>query len=134
MQGVLDLISGRMSLMINVVTEMMPFLPKLRGIAVTSLKRSHLVPQLPTMDESGLPGFTITAWQGVLAPAKTPPEIITRLNGEIAKVLRAPEMRNRMEELGQDIIASTPEQFAQHLRAETDKWAKVIKASDIRLE
>ena len=134
MQGVLDLVSGRMSLMFNVVTEMMPFIPQLRGIAVTSLKRSHLLPHLPTVDESGLPGFTITAWQGVMAPAKTSPEVIARLNGEIARVLQAPAMRKRMEELGLDIIASTPEQFAQHLRAETDKWAKVIKASGISLQ
>ncbi|MBI4191526.1 MAG: tripartite tricarboxylate transporter substrate binding protein, partial [Betaproteobacteria bacterium] len=136
MQGVLDLVAGRMTLMINVLPEMIPFLSsgKLRGIAVTGLKRSHVMPQLPTMDESGLPGYTITSWQGVLAPARTPEEIIARLNGEIAKLLRVPEMRNRMDELGFDIIGSTPEEFAQHLRTETEKWAKVVKASGSRVD
>jgi tripartite-type tricarboxylate transporter receptor subunit TctC len=135
-QGVLDLVSGRMSMMINVLPEMLPFIKagKLNALAITSLKRSAVVPELPTMDEAGVRGYTATSWQGVLAPAKTPPEIINKLNEELAKVLRTPEMRTRMGELGLDIIASTPEQFAQHLRSETDRYAKIVKASGAKVD
>ena len=135
-QGVTDLVGGRMTLMINVLPEMLPFIKsgKLNAIALASLKRSDVMPQLPTIDESGLRGYTATSWQGVLAPAKTPPEIIARLNDELAKVLRAPEMRARMAELGLDIVASSPEEFARHLRAETDRYAKIIKASGAKVD
>jgi len=136
MQGVLDLVSGRMSLMINVLPEMLPFIRsgKLNAIAVTSLKRAEVTPELPTIDESGLRGFAVTSWQGVLAAAKTPPEIIVKLNEELGKVLRAPEMRTRMGELGLEIVAGSPEQFAQHLRSETEKYARIVKASGTKLD
>ena len=135
-QGVLELAGGRTSLMINPHPLLKPFITsgKLRAIAVTGLKRSRDMPQLPTMDESGLPGYTVTAWQGVLARSGTPAEIITRLNLEIAKVLRAPDLRSRMDEFGFDVVDSTPEQFGQFLRTELDKWAKVVKASGARVE
>lgn len=136
MQGVLDLVSGRMSLMINVLPEMLPFIRsgKLNAIAVTSLKRAEVTPELPTIDESGLRGFAATSWQGVLAAAKTPPEIIAKLNEELGKVLRAPEMRARMGELGLEIVAGSPEQFAQHLRSETEKYARIVKASGTKVD
>ncbi|MEO6064368.1 MAG: tripartite tricarboxylate transporter substrate binding protein [Lysobacterales bacterium] len=136
MQGVLDLVAGRMSLMINVLPEMLPFIKggKLNAIAVTSLKRAEVMPELPTVDESGLRGYAVTSWQGVLAPARTPPEIIARLNQELAKVLRTPEMRTRMSELGLEIAASSPEQFAQHLRSETEKYAKIVKESGAKVD
>ena len=132
----LDLVSGRMSLMINVLPEMLPFIRsgKLNAIAVTSLKRAEVTPELPTIDESGLRGFAVTSWQGVLAAAKTPPEIIVKLNEELGKVLRAPEMRTRMGELGLEIVAGSPEQFAQHLRSETEKYARIVKASGTKLD
>jgi tripartite-type tricarboxylate transporter receptor subunit TctC len=136
MQGVLDLVAGRMSLMINVLPEMLPFIRsgKLNAIAVTSLKRAEVMPELPTVDESGLRGYAATSWQGVLAPAKTPPEIIARLNQELSKVLRTPEMRTRMSELGLEIVSSSPEQFAQHLRSETEKYAKIVKESGAKVD
>ena len=136
MQGVLDLIGGRMSLMINVLPEMLPFIRsgKLNAIAVTSLKRADVMPELPTIDESGLRGYAATAWQGVLTTAKTPPEIIGKLNDELGKVLRAPELRTRMGELGLEIVASSPEQFAQHLRSETEKYARIVKASGTKVD
>lgn len=136
MQGVLDLVSGRMSLMINVLPEMLPFIKsgKLNAIAVTSLKRAEVTPELPTMDESGLRGYAVTSWQGVLVPAKTPPEIIVKLNEELRKVMRTPEMRTRMGELGLEIVASSPEQFAQHLRSETEKYARIVKASGAKVD
>jgi len=135
-QGVLELAGGRTSLMINPHPLLRPFITsgKLRAIAVTGMKRSRDMPELPTMDESGLPGYTVTAWQGVLARAGTPREIVGRLNAEIAKVLRAPDMRSRMDEFGFDVAESTPEQFGQFLRTEIDKWAKVVKASGAKVE
>ncbi len=135
-QGVLDLVAGRMTLMINVLPEMLPLIQsgKVNAIALASLKRSDLLPQVPTIDESGLRGFAATSWQGVLAPAKTPPEIIAKLNEELRKVLSTPEMRTRFTELGLDIHASSPEEFARFLRAETDKYSKIIKASGAKVD
>ena len=135
MQGMVDLISGRMQLMVNPLPEMIPFVEsgKLRAIAVTGLKRSAVMPNLPTVDET-LPGFDVTTWNGLMAPAATPKEIIARLNAEIVKVLRATATLKRMNELGLDTIASTQQQFADHLRRETDKWAEVVKAAGARIE
>ena len=135
MQGMVDLLSGRMQLMVNPLPEMIPFAEsgKLRAVAVTGLKRSSVMPDLPTVDET-LRGFEITTWNGLMAPAQTPKEIIARLNAEIVKVLKAPATAKRMNELGLDTIASTPQEFAEHLRRETDKWAKVVKAAGARIE
>ena len=135
MQGMVDLISGRMQLMVNPLPEMIPFVEsgKLRGIAVTGLKRSAVMPNLPTVAET-LPGFEVTTWNGLMVPAATPKEIIARLNTEIAKLLKAPATAKRMSELGLDTIASTQEQFADHLRKETEKWAKVVKMAGARIE
>jgi tripartite-type tricarboxylate transporter receptor subunit TctC len=135
MQGMVDLISGRMQLMVNPLPEMIQFVEsgKLRAIAVTGLKRSPVMPELPTVAET-LPGFEVTTWNGLMAPAATPKEIVARLNAEVVKLLKAPATMKRMTELGLDTIASTPEQFADHLRRETDKWAKVVKAAGVRIE
>ena len=135
MQGMVDLMSGRMQLMVNPLPEMIPFVEsgKLRGIAVTGFKRSAVMPNLPTVAET-LPGFEVTTWNGLMVPAATPKEIVARLNAEIARLLRAPATAKRMSELGLDIIASTQEQFAEHLRKETEKWAKVVRAAGARIE
>ena len=135
MQGMVDLQSGRMQLMVNPLPEMIPFVEsgKLRGVAVTGLKRSSVMPDLPTVDET-LRGFEVTTWNGLMAPGATPKDIISRLNAEIVKLLKVPVMAKRMSELGLDTIASTPEQFAEHLRRETEKWAKVVKAAGARID
>ena len=135
MQGMVDLISGRMQLMVNPLPEMIPFVEsgKLRAIAVTGLQRSAVMPNLPTVAET-LPGFDVTTWNGLMAPAATPKEIVARLNTEVVKLLKAPATAKRMQELGLDTIASTPGEFADHLRRETEKWAKVVKAAGARIE
>jgi tripartite-type tricarboxylate transporter receptor subunit TctC len=135
-QGLLDLMSGRLSLMVNPLPEMIPFVQsgKLRAIAVTSAKRSHVMPELPTVSEAGLPGYEIVTWNGILAPAATPRDVIARLHGEVVRLLRTPELKNHLEGLGLFIIAGSPEEFTQHLRAETAKWARVVKTSGARIE
>jgi tripartite-type tricarboxylate transporter receptor subunit TctC len=134
-QGVTDLIGGRAHFMVTPLPEMIQFIQtgKLRGIAVTSAHRSAVLPDLPTVGET-LAGFDVTTWNGMMAPAGTAKDVIARLNTEVVKVLKAPATVTRMNELGLDIIASSPEEFASHLRRETDKWAKVVKAAGARVE
>jgi tripartite-type tricarboxylate transporter receptor subunit TctC len=101
---------------------------KLRALAVTSAKRSAGMPDLPTVAESGFPGFDASSWFGLVAPAGLPPEVAARIAGEVARVLKTPEMRDRFIQQGADPVGSTPEEFGQYMRAETAKWAKVVKA------
>jgi tripartite-type tricarboxylate transporter receptor subunit TctC len=107
---------------------------KLRAIAVTSAKRSALVPELPTIAESGLPGFETGAWQGIFAPGATPRGIVQLLNREIAAIVQTPEVRKAYAAEGGEPIANSPEEFARWLRAEIAKWAKVVKAANIKVE
>jgi tripartite-type tricarboxylate transporter receptor subunit TctC len=105
---------------------------KLRGLAVTSLKRSASAPELPTIAESGYPGFEVTIWYGLLAPAGTPPAIIRKLHLETVKALAAPELRVKLVELGLEPIGNSPEEFAAIIKSEIPIWAKVIKESGIK--
>jgi tripartite-type tricarboxylate transporter receptor subunit TctC len=107
---------------------------KLRAVAVTSAKRSALVPDLPTIAESGLPGFETGAWQGIFAPSATPGGIVQLLNREIAAIVQTPEVRKAYAAEGGEPIANSPEEFARWLRAEIAKWAKVVKAANIKVE
>jgi tripartite-type tricarboxylate transporter receptor subunit TctC len=102
---------------------------KIKGIAVTTAKRSGLVPDLPTISEAGLKGFEANNWYGIVAPAKTPRPIITRLNAEVAKILNLPEIKQFLFNQGLDVAPGTPEQFGAYIRSERAKWAKVVKAS-----
>lgn len=105
---------------------------KLRAVAVTGLKRAAAAPEIPTVAESGVPGFEVTTWWGLSAPAKTPPAILARLHKETVGALNSPDVRSRLEELGAEIIASSPEQYAGFIRRDMAKWAKVIKAAGIK--
>lgn len=107
---------------------------RLRAIAVTGAKRSPAAPDIPTVAESGVPGFEVTTWQGVSAPAKTPRAIIERLNSEIVRALNSPDLRERLTGLGAEPAGNTPEQYAAFVQNEIDKWAKVIKAAGIKGE
>ena len=107
---------------------------KLRGIAVTSLKRSAIVPELPTISESGLTGFETGAWQGIMAPRATPPAIIQKLHREIVTIVHLPEVRKQYALEGGEPIGNSPEEFAKWLRLEIAKWAKVVKAANIKVE
>ena len=107
---------------------------KVRALAITSVKRSRVAPEIPTVAESGFPGFEVIGWFGWLAPARTPAEIVTRLNTDIVKVLRSTETQDRLIALGCEPVGNTPQQFATFVSAERDKWAKVIKQADIKLD
>ena len=107
---------------------------RIRAIAVTSKNRSRLLPEVPSVAESGYPGFEAVAWHGILAPAKTPPAIIKKLNQEIAKVLKDPEIRARFSKDGLEIVGGSPEDFSIYIKAEVDKWGKVVRESNIKID
>jgi tripartite-type tricarboxylate transporter receptor subunit TctC len=108
---------------------------RLRALAVTSLQRSKLAPEVPTLDESGLPGFNVTTWDCFVVPAGTPPAVITRIHDETVKVLHMPDIRERIiSVVGYEPTGTTPSQLAEFLRTETAMWAKVIKAANIRAD
>jgi tripartite-type tricarboxylate transporter receptor subunit TctC len=134
--GMTAVISGEAALMAQGIAASVPHVRagKLRALGVTSAKRVSATPDVPTIAESGLPGYESVQWPGVLAPAGTPPEIVSRLHTEIVAVLRAPETRTRLVADGAEVVANTPEEFGAFIRAETAKWAKVVKAAGIRAE
>jgi tripartite-type tricarboxylate transporter receptor subunit TctC len=107
---------------------------KLRALAVTGSRRSALAPELPTVAEAGLPGYEATNATGVLAPAGTPREIVVKLQQEIARILKLPDVRERLISLGTEPVGSTSEQFGEYIRGEIVKWAKVVKATGMELQ
>jgi tripartite-type tricarboxylate transporter receptor subunit TctC len=107
---------------------------KVRALGVTSLKRTAALPEVPAIAESGLAGFDVSNWLGVLAPAKTPKEIVARLNGEIRKAMADPEIRKQLTAVGIEPLYSTPEAFGETIRLELVKWGKVVKASGARID
>lgn len=129
--GVVDLIAGRHALVITTVLSVAPFIKsgKLRALAITSETRSPAMPDLPTVIESGLPGFEVSSWSGVLAPANTPRPVVNRLHAEFVKSLNAPEVKELFTTQGILPIGNTPEQFAAILQTDIARWAKVIKAT-----
>jgi tripartite-type tricarboxylate transporter receptor subunit TctC len=107
---------------------------RLRAIAVTGAKRSPTFPDVPTVAESGVPGYEFVTWHGVLAPKGTPEAIISLLNAKLKAVLHSPKLSAKFEQMGFDVIASTPGEFADHLKRENEKWAKVVKERNIRVD
>jgi tripartite-type tricarboxylate transporter receptor subunit TctC len=107
---------------------------KLRGLAVTSPKRSATVPELPTIAESGYPGFDVTSWFALMAPAGTPPDIIAKLHAETVKAMATPEVREKLVALGMELIGNTPAEFAAAIKAQIPEREKALKASGIKLQ
>ena len=107
---------------------------KLRALAVTTATRSSIAPDVPTLAESGLPGFEVGSWQGVFAPAGTSPEIVKRLNAEIVKILKLPDVRDKLAALGAELVGNTPEEFSVLVKAEVVKWADVVKKSGAKVD
>jgi len=131
-----DLLGGRISAMFPDIASALPQIKggKLRPLAVASGKRVAALPDLPTIGESGYPGFEAWAWQGFVAPAKTPRPIIMKLNAEFAKVMSEPAIKQRLSESGFELQTSTPGEFAAYLKSEIAKWRKVIRESKISLD
>ena len=107
---------------------------RIKPIAVSTLERASVLPNVPTLSESGLPGFEVGAWQGILAPARTPPAIINRLNAEVMKALAQPDVKEKLQAQGAQLLTSTPEQYAAYLDTELDRWDEVVKSSGIQFE
>ena len=131
-----DLLGGRISLIFSSAPPALPHVAtgKLRALAVTSGKRSSVSPDLPTVAESGLPGFEVINWYGVLAPARTPKTVVEKLNAEISKIMKMPDVKDRLSSVGIEAFSGTPAQFATFIKEETAKWAKVVKFSGARLD
>ncbi len=130
-----DLLAGRITMSFANIANVIPLARegKLRALAITSARRSALAPDLPTMAESGFPGFEAVPWFGLLAPAGTPKDVIDKIYSETAKALATPEVRKRFDELGLEPIGNTPAEFAAVIKKETPEWAKVIKDAGIKL-
>ena len=131
-----DLVGGHLQLFFGTMTATRDLAKsgRVRALAATSATRSPSWSELPTVAESGVPGFEVSAWYGVLAPAGTPRSIITRVSDELARMVRTPEVRESLLAQGNDPVGSTPEEFARHLRIEIDKWSKVARAAKLQAE
>jgi len=134
--GLVDLASGQTQFMIDTINTVLPYVRdnRLRGLAVTSAKRSPLLPDLPTLAEAGISGFEAAAWQGIVVPTGTPNEIVQKLNAEVNKALTHPDIRSRLAAQGADILGGTPAEYAAYLRSEMPRWTKAVKDSGAKAE
>lgn len=133
--AMVDLLAGHVSVYFNAILQALPYAKggKLRPLAVTSPKRFPAIPQTPTIAEGGLPGYEMTNWYALLAPAATPKEIVSRINTEVAKILNETEAKERLAADGAIVVAGTPEEFAAFLQQEMAKFAKIVKASGMKI-
>jgi tripartite-type tricarboxylate transporter receptor subunit TctC len=134
--AVTDLIAGQVQVMFDNTPNVLPHVKagKLKAIAISTKKRSPLVPEVPTVDEAGVPGYDVTVWFGILAPAGTPKEIVQRLNTEMVKIMRSPEITDRFQKAGVDVAASSSEEFSVFLKSEVARWAKVVQDANIKAD
>jgi tripartite-type tricarboxylate transporter receptor subunit TctC len=135
-QAVTDAAGGQIALIYTVIPTIAGFVKdgRLRPIAVSSLKRSPVLPDVPTMAESGLPGFEVSSWYGLLAPAKTPKAIVERLQREVAAVLQMPEIREKYLNAGFEPVANRPDEFAAQIRSDLARWGKVVRDANVQVE
>ncbi|CAN5672668.1 tripartite tricarboxylate transporter substrate binding protein [soil metagenome] len=134
--AMLDLMSGHVQVVFATVSTAAGAIKggKIRPLAMTGSKRYSEMPELPTISESGLPGFVVNNWYGVLAPAGTPPDVLARLNKELVAALKAPEVAAKMIESGIEPVSDTPAEFASYIKSESDKWAKIVRDSGATAE
>ncbi len=131
-----DLLGGQITMSFDTVTPVLPHIRsgKLRALAVTTGKRSPALPDVPTLDEAGLKGFNLGTWFGVLAPAATPREIVSRLNADIVKIIESADFRKRMDDIGAGPVGNSPDQMASQIREETEKFARLVKEAKVTIE
>jgi tripartite-type tricarboxylate transporter receptor subunit TctC len=134
--ALVDLVSGQVHLMFGTAVSFLPYVKsgRLRALAVTNPRRSPVVPDAPTIAESGLPGFEALQWFGVFVPAGTPRDIVSRLNADIAKSLKLADVRERLVGLGAEVVANAPEAFAAFQKADSTKWARIVKESGAKID
>ncbi len=134
--AIIDLIGGQVQLMFAGIVPIDPHFRagRVRGIAVSSAKRTSAIPQIPTIAESGLPGFEVVGWYGILAPAHTPRAVIDRLHREMLAILATPEIRDRLRNEGAEPVGNTPAEFTEFLKTDIGRWAKVIKQAGAKLD
>jgi tripartite-type tricarboxylate transporter receptor subunit TctC len=132
-QAIVDLMGGQIQLYFDNLITSLPHIKsgKLKALAVTTTRRSAFLPDTPTISESGVPGYEVTGWLGLMAPVGTPPAIIRRLSDEVQKMARSPELKSQVT--GADMVGDTPDEFKAFLKSENDRWAGVVKASSIPL-
>lgn len=135
-QALSDLVSGQIQLQFSNLMTALPHVKngRLRGIAVTTLQRSPAIPELPTMDQAGLRGYRVDQTYGVVAPGRTPAPIVAKLNAEIVNILKSPDIGQRMSAEGAMLVGNTPQEYLEYLKAELQKWTKVVKEVGIRLD
>ncbi|MGQ0651674.1 MAG: Bug family tripartite tricarboxylate transporter substrate binding protein [Betaproteobacteria bacterium] len=131
-----DLLAGNLAMMFETIPFAVSQIKagKLRALAVTGAKRSPVLPEVPTVAESGLPGFETAAWYGIISPAGTPRDIVMKLNAEAVKGANSNDFRSRMEPLGFEIVTSSPERMAEMVRADGARWAPVVKAAGVKID
>jgi len=129
-----DIIAGRVSMMFTDLTTGIPHVQAgtLRALATTRIKRSALFPELPTMDEVGVEGFDLDSWAGMVVPAHTPPEIVTRLNGELRKIIDSPDVKGKLKNVGFEAFSSSPEELGSYIKVQLDRWGKMVADAGIK--
>jgi len=134
--ALVDLISGQVEIMFASPPSAMPLVRggRLRALATTGSKRAAYLPEAPTVAEAGVPGYEVTIWQALLAPARTPPAVIARLHREIADIARQPDLRERLSADGSEPVGGTPRELADFISAEIARWSQVIKAIGLKAD
>jgi tripartite-type tricarboxylate transporter receptor subunit TctC len=134
--ALIDMLAGQCQVMFATALSVQPYLQsnRLRPLAVSTAKRARIMPNLPTVAEAGVPGFEATTWHGVVSTAGTPPAVINKLNAEINKVLKLPDVNATLTRQGAEVLGGTPQEFAAYIKAEIPKWAKVVKDSGARAD
>jgi tripartite-type tricarboxylate transporter receptor subunit TctC len=132
-QALIDVVAGRVSMIFDNMPSALPHIKagKLRALGVTSLRRSGVLPDVPTIAEAGLPGYESLSWSGFAVPAATPKDVVQRLNRETAAILATPDMKQKLAEQGADAVGGPPEAFAEHVRRERQKWGRLVRERNI---
>jgi tripartite-type tricarboxylate transporter receptor subunit TctC len=131
-----DLVAGQTQFTTDTINSALPFIKekRLKALAVTSLKRTSVLPDVPTLNETIMPNFEVGAWQGVLVPAKTSPDIIRRLNAEVVKALASADVRAKLALQGAEPLGSTPTEYGNYIKAELERWDRVVKQTGASLD